>query len=1618
MCTSQNRLEIESDLCAATAAVTSVAHHATTSSNHMDNSSDPVERTHLFVELTSLDELSFPTSSSPRIKIPSMCIILSCCLLQYTCLDASPHYLAVGSTSGTIYLFSRYASKYIKRVSSVPIQVIYSKDGCVVKVVISPDEKYLASAGQRGTLSVSALSPVAHSPATIVTNNCHIGNVNASQQNHITEMRWSADSNKIYAGDLKGQVSCTRIQNRKLFRPRCDVLLETDSSIVQIDVHQDALLVSTLTRCCLCDLTTLNCIQVLYYLFIHIQCVGKKLRNGDFGAIFYPIDDKCSTGAMSNEQMKRETPNDNKAQLKSTLPSLIFASRPNARLWEANSEGVVYSTHQYRNLSNIARFPIVSFRESLSFSISKQNDAGKQLSFGRLHLIYCERLVYYYSCHARITLRFLFSGRHAFIVANDTNSLFLIDPADGRFVLVCDFPKDSYINEFAICGSDVFVLCGEKDKLRKLTLFTIQKAIEKLHWKQCFNQAAQVICALSTQIERSGVVPWQSKILRDIINGSQQQALQEETSSSVQPLDRSINEQQQILRRIVQLKEQKLSSTSTKDDRSCGPRQYPSTVIHRLNTGIHRVVRIMDNSGYEDDFTFRAPSPLRQRSKSTPNMDSSVKMMAWKRKSLPLRENNVRKNDESRNGGEEEGNMRKQLIQEAFHLLDTKRSSQTNSGSTDSLRTLLACGEQRITFHSEVTVVDVPKDLMAAKQLLRVIANSEHRNRTVQSPLKSSNQENSLRDDVHSPSQTLLASTSADFTSLFGREDPLQRVFSKYGQISASELVRAKEPVNVERRVQVVKRPKKTGARIVRAIKPLRKIANVCETTTTHLKDGGAYSLQMQTATREDSKSENKLECVNDGVQSNGISELKKSEEPLNEPSSTANDYSRRAELLNGDDYKRERISNSGNMNNLTSSTDLSYNSNLLTNNSNDDDDDEKLEKTSTKMIFESQPRCQLESMVNGIHKTHPLNLPFNGATLLNNHQSDATNTTPVVNNSDLIVERNFITDKRIRVSWSMTPSSNENNVNISDIVVCNDRKDNVNKDELNGEEISEKDDISEDSDERLMELSEITLEIPSTLQTSQQTSTTYNDNDDRCHVCSLHRSWLVVMAFGVSMSQLKVTEDNFNNGGVPSCKKQWYRLFVYYMKLLRLNDGRRSSSTDQLVTGSNKLLCDECSAFFDISLHLKNNISTVSKCLHRAQRRNNTDEKRTRSIMRKLALAFDESQSRELFFKTKYKRGKASHPTQTSTVSALIASSSVEPSASVRKPLHVNEEMLSNNPPQNSDCDSSASAATEKNHPIINVTKDLSALYYEQIAQKRRQLSEKDMNTTVDDELPNFDWISALTISQVCLFIVSFDFILNYFICMEDDMAFIEMMCNAFQLLFCMRLSEGIDAIFELLNTNKAITTHLTQQDWQWLALLKADRWKRIMPRQVLYIFIVKDVLCDLNIKSVEDVCSVPGDSTDPKNALSDRSSFSKQQSNNMIIAVDGNCPCCTLPLKGRVSDTDCFIIAFRCGYVTKRNYHSGHSYHKVCLKEASISRCIRCEIERRRHRLQHSQAPTQHQQYQRSSLNSSSSSNSSRIQTIPSAINSTQLQRHAPVRSARVNVSLTSVPRTFKRT
>ncbi|EJD74646.1 hypothetical protein LOAG_18058 [Loa loa] len=156
-------------------------------------------------------------------------------------------------------------------------------------------------------------------------------------------------------------------------------------------------------------------------------------------------------------------------------------------------------------------------------------------------------------------------------------------------------------------------------------------------------------------------------------------------------------------------------------------------------------------------------------------------------------------------------------------------------------------------------------------------------------------------------------------------------------------------------------------------------------------------------------------------------------------------------------------------------------------------------------------------------------------------------------------------------------------------------------------------------------------------------------------------------------------------------------------------------------------------------------------------------------------------------------------------------------------------------------------------------------------------------------------------------------------------------------QLLLCMRYCEGLSTVLEFLKNNEKLASCLTTEDWKWLAIVKAyecNRFSSLMPKEV-----ITDLLAELKISAVEDAGTFSSTSV-----LDDSGAVRgiKSPSGSLTISVDGNCTCCTLPLKMRVTHEDGYITVFRCG----------HSYHQICLHEANLSRCLRCELERRRYR------------------------------------------------------------------
>lgn len=106
-----------------------------------------------------------------------------------------------------------------------------------------------------------------------------------------------------------------------------------DSRVVQLGYLEGHLLVSSLSRCYLCDTDREK-----------FWRVGNKERDGEYGACFLP-----------QHQTGSRTPGAGTAHL-------VYCARPGSRIWEANFSGEVLSTHQFKQLLACPALPLISYK--------------------------------------------------------------------------------------------------------------------------------------------------------------------------------------------------------------------------------------------------------------------------------------------------------------------------------------------------------------------------------------------------------------------------------------------------------------------------------------------------------------------------------------------------------------------------------------------------------------------------------------------------------------------------------------------------------------------------------------------------------------------------------------------------------------------------------------------------------------------------------------------------------------------------------------------------------------------------------------------------------------------------------------------------------------------------------------------------------------------------------------------------------------------------------------------------------------------------------------------------------------------------------------------------------
>uniref|UniRef100_A0A8C2K4Q7 Hermansky-Pudlak syndrome 5 protein homolog n=1 Tax=Cyprinus carpio TaxID=7962 RepID=A0A8C2K4Q7_CYPCA len=310
----------------------------------------PVEScTHVLAEFDCLDPLlSALRLDSGRIRC--------------TCLSVSRKWLALGTSAGGLHLIQRDGWKQKL--------ILTHKEGSVTQVSCCPhDEDFIAVATSQGLVVVWELHLERRGrPERVSVSWEHRGQT-------VTSLCWDTAALRVFAGDVGGKVSCVRAGSSKLGKGSAFVIFPiqtittVDSRVVQLGYSDGHLVVSSLSRCYLCDTEREK-----------FWRVGNKERDGEFGACFLQ---QGSAGQRGQ--------------------ALLYCARPGSRLWEASFAGEVLSTHQFKQLLACPPLPLVSYKNEPHFNpaqTSPQSLAFPRLLHDQNLLTWTDSAIYIFTPHS------------------------------------------------------------------------------------------------------------------------------------------------------------------------------------------------------------------------------------------------------------------------------------------------------------------------------------------------------------------------------------------------------------------------------------------------------------------------------------------------------------------------------------------------------------------------------------------------------------------------------------------------------------------------------------------------------------------------------------------------------------------------------------------------------------------------------------------------------------------------------------------------------------------------------------------------------------------------------------------------------------------------------------------------------------------------------------------------------------------------------------------------------------------------------------------------------------------------------------------------------------------
>ncbi|KAM6960632.1 BLOC-2 complex member HPS5 [Aplochiton taeniatus] len=354
--------------------------------------------------------------------------------LKCTCLAVSRKWLALGTSSGALHLIQKEGWK--QRL------ILTHKEGSITQVECCPhDEDFITVATSQGLVVVWELHLERRGrPERVSVSWEHRGLA-------ITSLCWDTSALRVFVGDTAGKVSFLRAGSSKLGKGSAFVIFPVqtittvDSQVVQLGYQDGRLLVSSLSRCYLCDTEREK-----------FWRVGNKERDGEYGACFFPQSRSPAAGQ----------------------PPLLYCARPGSRIWEASFDGEVLSTHQFKQLLACPPTPLISYRSEPHYNPAQKS--SQSLVFPKL----------------------LYLGDQHLLTWRDS-AVYIFTPQSGQVLLWTEI-KD--LVDVAVYRSELFCLHGD-GRLCHLSLMLVERCVERLLRRESWLLAAAVCCMFQHAIAPS-----------------------------------------------------------------------------------------------------------------------------------------------------------------------------------------------------------------------------------------------------------------------------------------------------------------------------------------------------------------------------------------------------------------------------------------------------------------------------------------------------------------------------------------------------------------------------------------------------------------------------------------------------------------------------------------------------------------------------------------------------------------------------------------------------------------------------------------------------------------------------------------------------------------------------------------------------------------------------------------------------------------------------------------------------------------------------------------------------------------------------------------------------------